>query len=423
MRVGYIRHKFYTLVMPLTRSLWRIVPALLLPLLLLGEARVQPTVRPIVSHGSSPLEALRRAACESPSLGTLAAVSGREPCSGGDLAQATSGPRAAVASLRPFAAVPAAEGDGMLIDRLRVLTIGNVALDLVAYLSSGLVVGGLLCYVDDGQPRSTVIHLHGGLGGIFINPDGGDTVGTCYRWAAASDRNAFVPSFRGQDGGQGTPELCLGEADDVAAAAILLRGLDIVDPDRMALIGGSMGGCVALRAGTRIPNLRAVVAIAPPTDWKSFANFHRGPYQSAVETRCDGSTLDWNQGGPVFADTIDGIICGHPVCSDAEYDVRSPIAEVADSTNPTLVLVAGADNLVPTEQQLLWPALRNVLGGQVDVEVRERCSAAAALPLGQDVLLYVPGAYHLMEDGPIISGLIYLSELLDAAGAPAGPVL
>jgi dienelactone hydrolase len=395
----------------------RIALGLLLPLTLFAAA---PARWPEPGPRQPPVfERLLSAACGSASLQRVAAAGGQAPCVGAG-AEASAPLRSAVGALRPFAAVAAANGDGTLLGRQRLVTLGPVALDFVAYLSSGLAVGGLLCFVDDGQPRSTVIHLHGGFGGLFVNPDGGDTVGTCYRWAAQSGRTAFVPSFRGQDGGQGQPELCLGEADDVAAAAIFLRGLDVVDPDRLALVGGSMGGCVALRAGTKIPNLRAVVAIAPMTDWKSLVTFHRTAWAPKVETRCDGSTLDWNTGGPAFADVIDGVVCGHAGCTDAEYAARSPIPDVLNATNPTLVLAAGDDNIVPVQQQVLWSALRNVFGGSVAVDIRDRCSAVAAPPLGQDVLLYVPGAYHLMEDGPVISGLVYLSDLLDAAGAGPG---
>ena len=266
---------------------------------------VAPTAeapRPFASEAASrpgvdPVHAMREAACRSATLAGLASRAGGDACAEPDVAATASalGRSFAVPSLGTHGAkLASSPGDGQIVDRQRVLTIGPVALDLVAYLSSGLIVGGLLCYVDDGQPRPTILHLHGGLGGIFVNPDGGDIVGTCYSWAANHGRNAFVPSFRGQDGSQGQPELCLGEADDVASAAVLLRSLDIVDPSRLALIGGSMGGCVALKAGVLIPDLRAVLAVAPPTDWAAMVTFHRTQYvprprRAATEAPCRGT--------------------------------------------------------------------------------------------------------------------------------------
>lgn len=366
---------------------------------------------------SAVLQRARGAACRSALLRALGETGNARICADAVAPSEPATHRAGTPATGSFGPLPIARitsGDGALLGRVRLATIGAVGVDLVAYRSSGLAVTGLFCFVDDGVPRPTVLHLHGGFGGIFVNPDGGDTVGTCYRWASLFGKNAFVPSFRGQDGGQGQPELCLGEADDVAAAALFLRSEAVVDGARIALVGGSMGGCVALRAGTLIPDLRAVVAIAPPTDFKSLVTFHRTAYVPKLEARCDGSTLDWNQGGPVFADTIDRVICGHPVCSDAEYIVRSPILSVQNATNPTLVLTAGDDNLVPMPQQVLWSALRNAVTGKVAVAIPDRCAAAATPTLAQDVLMFVPGGFHLLEVGNISSSLLYLIEKLDA---------
>ncbi len=388
--------------------------ALLLPLAGAASSAAEPSS---LSPASSVLERAREAACGSTNLRALAAKSGSVSCGSTSRedarAHSASLARANARATR-FAVARAVDGDGALLGRLRLATIGAVGIDLVAYRSSGLAVTGLFCFVDDGTPRPTILHLHGGFGGIFVNPDGGDTIGTCHRWASLFGKNAFVPSYRGQDGGQGTPELCLGEADDVAAAALLLRSEAVVDSDRIALVGGSMGGCVALRAGASIPNLRAVVAIAPPTDWKALVEFHRTNYAAQIESRCDGSWTDWNQGGPAFADVIDRTICGHRICSDAEYLVRSPLLSAANARNPTLVLAGGADNLVPVAQQVLWPIARQAAGAAIAVEIRDRCAAAVTPSLARDGFFFVPGGFHLLEAGNISSALLYLLERLDA---------
>lgn len=372
-----------------------------------------------VSDETATLARIRALACGSGAVRAAVSAGGVAGCEGTRWLAPV--PLAATASAAPASAAPVAPaalpGDGTLIARQRLVTLGAVGVDLVVYLSSGLLVTGVLCFPDDGLAHATVLHVHGGFGGIFVHPDGGDILGSCVSWAADHGRTAFVPSFRGQDGGQGRPELCLGEADDVAAAAILVRTLPVTDPDRLALVGGSVGACVVLKASVRIPHLRAAVAIAPPTDFAAWVAYHRTAYVPATETRCDGSFLAWDQGGPVFADTIDDIVCGHAQCSEAEYAIRSPILDVASATHPTLVIAAGGDNLVPPVQQVLWSALRNGLGSGVALEVRDRCSDVAALPLARDVLLYVPGAFHLHEAPIVVSGLLYLTQLLDAPGA------
>ena len=108
------------------------------------------------------------------------------------------------------------------LGRQRIAANASIALDVVAYASTGLSVGGLLCYPNDGASHSTVIHVPGGSGGAF-NGVAGDMVQTCIDWAALHGRTAFIPSLRGNDGGEGHTELCLGEGNDVVAAAVMLR--------------------------------------------------------------------------------------------------------------------------------------------------------------------------------------------------------
>ncbi|MCP4654359.1 MAG: alpha/beta fold hydrolase [bacterium] len=307
--------------------------------------------------------------------------------------------------------------DGTLIKRERLLADFGVAVELVAYASSGLAVGGVLCYPDDGRRHSTVLHLHGGFGGIFVDADG-NMVETCINWALLHGRTAFAPSYRGQDGGEGELELCLGEADDVAAAAILLRSLEMTDAKRIGLVGGSMGGCVALRAGVKIANLRAVVAFVPPTDWKALIDYHRTRWAPAVETLCDGTTQDWQTGGPEFADDLDTLICGHPLCSDAEYDARSPIPGAPLQTAPTLIVSAESDNVVPLEQHLLWSILRQAGGQPVDLYVIDPCDPPTTPALAQDVNLLVEGGFHSLSSGSISSGLLFLINALGPEPSP-----
>ncbi len=316
----------------------------------------------------------------------------------------------ATAEARETTAVTAT--DGTLLARQRLGTLGGVSLDLVAYASHGLAVGGVACYVDDGQKRPGVVHVHGGLTGLF-DPEDGGTIQACFNWAALHGKTAFVPSLRGFDGSEGRTEICLGEADDVAAAAVYLRSMPATDAARIALVGGSVGGCVVLKAAPLIPNLRAVVAFVPPTDWKGFIQFHRTAWAAATETRCDGSTFGWNIGGPPLADVFDAFICGHPGCPDADYAARSPIPGVLTQTAPTLIESAGSDNVVPLAQEVLWSILRQSLGHPVDVFSVSACDPPGSPPNHMDVHIFVPGGFHLLAPGPISSGLLFVINQLD----------
>jgi hypothetical protein len=246
-------------------------------------------------------------------------------------------------------------------------------------------------------------------------------ISTCIDWARLHGRTAFAPSLRGQDGGEGLPELCLGEAVDVASAALMLRSLRVTDPSRLAVVGGSVGGCVALKAGSLIPGLKAVVAFVPPTDWKRFVDFHRSrDYAHAVETLCDGSTRAWDVGGPELADTFDRLICGHPLCSPSDYDARSPIPNLLGQTAPTLIVSAGADNIVPLDQQMLWSLLRQELGNPVDMYVVDPCDPPGTPAPTRDAHVHVPGSFHLLSPNSISSGLLFLMHELDAPDPRGG---
>jgi len=386
---------------------------------LIHSAGALPPTESWQSRGQMVLEGLNARACEesqqqpeldlkSASYGALLTRDALDAACETDVAYATKFDQSSI----PATVKTAGSTDGSLLARVRLMTGAGIAVDLVAYSSSGLAVGGVLCYPDDGNPHSTVLHLHGGFGGVFENPDG-SMVEACVNWAMLHHRTAFAPSFRGQDGGEGTLEVCLGEADDVAAAAIMLKDLKVTDPDRMGIVGGSTGGCVALRAAAKIPNLKAVVSYVPPADWKSLVNFHRTSFVTETETLCDGTSVAWDVGGPIMADVIDNAICGHPGCSDADYAARSTIPGVFAQTAPTLIISAEADNIVPLEQQILYTVLRDQLGNPTDIYVIDKCGAPSAPPIAFDVHVMVSGAYHGLSPATLSGGLLFLMDALD----------
>jgi hypothetical protein len=320
--------------------------------------------------------------------------------------------------------------DGTLLQRARLIGDGTSAIDLVIYVSDSLIVPGIVCYPDDGQRHSAIIHVHGGTGGIFVNPDG-NMLQTCWEWAAIHQRTAFVPSLRGQDNGEGQLELCGGEANDVVAGATMLRTLEMTDTARVAMVGGSVGGCIVLRAGPRIPNLRAVVSFVPPTSWKQMVQYHATSFVPDTETTCSGETINWNVGGAPMVAVVDQVICGKIGCSDADYDARSPLPLAAEQTAPTLIISAERDNLVPLDQQVVYSLVRQSLGHPLAVRIVNPCDASALPPLGDDVHVLVRNGYHTLGVGPIASGMMFMLAKLDAVqpvafrapAAPAPPVL
>lgn len=82
--------------------------------------------------------------------------------------------------------------------------------------------------------------------------------------------NCLYFHFRGSWGSEGAFSFA-GLADDTRAAVEWILQQPSVDSDRIALIGGSMGGHAALICGAADPRIHAIVAISPlvePRTWE-----------------------------------------------------------------------------------------------------------------------------------------------------------
>ncbi len=120
----------------------------------------------------------------------------------------------------------------------------------VTYRTGEPTLTGYLCTPEGPGPFAAVLYNHGGLGHII----GGAPRATC-RALAASGFVGFSPIRR-----QTRP--LHGHLDDVMAGLEYVRGLDVADPGRIAMIGFSRGGLLTLMAATRGAGLRAVVIMA-----------------------------------------------------------------------------------------------------------------------------------------------------------------
>jgi inosine-uridine nucleoside N-ribohydrolase/acetyl esterase/lipase len=164
-------------------------------------------------------------------------------------------------------------------------------------------------------------------------------------WAAATVQYRFAPKHRYP-----------AQIEDVRMALAFLRAhakkYDI-DADRIAVVGGSAGGHLALmlglspdKDGKTAPGVRAVVSFAGPTDFRSWRIDEGG--EKVLRTVVPGG---W---AGMVGDLLGTTDRTAPVMAEA-----SPITHVRKGNPAVLSIQGSADNLVPVQQgQALHQALK-----------------------------------------------------------------
>jgi dipeptidyl aminopeptidase/acylaminoacyl peptidase len=210
---------------------------------------------------------------------------------------------------------------------------------------SGATVGGVLYRPDAAEPRPAVVVLHGWQP---AGTNGAALVEPRARAYAGAGYVALALSLRGWPPSGGVDDCGLRQPDDVARAVEWLRALPGVAADRVAIVGFSQGGQVALLAAANDARLAAVVAYYPVTDvarWK---------------------TTTANADIPGYVTTV---------CEPGGAAARSPLLRASAIAAPVLLVHGDADARVPTEQSQLMRDALAAAGRRVE-------------------LVLVPGAQH-----------------------------
>lgn len=137
----------------------------------------------------------------------------------------------------------------------------SAGVDGVTFASHDCKLLGSFYRAEGETPRPTVVLLHG-LPGVEKNLD------IAYRLRDIG-WNCLCFHFRGSWGSEGSYALG-GLADDTRAAVEWTLAQPSVDTERLALIGGSVGGHTVLLYGATNLRIRAIVGVCPVIDPRTF---------------------------------------------------------------------------------------------------------------------------------------------------------
>ncbi|MEW6278495.1 MAG: alpha/beta fold hydrolase [Candidatus Eremiobacterota bacterium] len=211
-------------------------------------------------------------------------------------------------------------------------SLGGVRVYSWTYPSGELKVKGLLFMPPSEEPLPLVIFSHDGVSG-----NSKEHRLSCARLAKAGFA-VFAPSFRGEDGSQGTIEIAKGEVDDVLNAIPLLSKVPGIDGRRVALAGASHGALVSVLAAARNPDVDCVVEAYGVMDiyrWWAYLK----------------------KAGKLGNDDLTRRTYGKgPQDRPQSFAIRHALSVVPRLKAPVLILQGGQDDIVPPEQAELFKA-------------------------------------------------------------------
>jgi dipeptidyl aminopeptidase/acylaminoacyl peptidase len=202
------------------------------------------------------------------------------------------------------------------------------------YVSNGLRVKARAFWPAGKGPFPGVVFGHGGVDGLSDS-----SIRRCRELAKAGFA-VFAPSYRGEDGSQGTIEVAKGEVNDVLNGLEVFKQDSRLDPNRIAMMGTSHGALIGLLAVSRSDQFRALVFAYGVSDIFAWWDY-------LVAT---------NQVG---TDALTKRIYGTgPTSRPESFKIRNGMNVLETVNVPVLILQGELDTTVPSSQaQALYDGL------------------------------------------------------------------
>ncbi|WP_119630431.1 alpha/beta hydrolase family protein [Methylocaldum marinum] len=204
--------------------------------------------------------------------------------------------------------------------------IGGIPVAVWTYPSDGLKVKGLLFLPRGSDRRPLILFNHDGVAGITK-----EHMRACARLARTRFA-VFAPSYRGEDGSEGTIEVAAGEVRDVLNALPLLNRVSGINGRKLAMVGVSHGALISVLAAARHREVDAVVTADGVMDIY-------GWWQHLGQT------------GKLGRDPLTRRVYGNgPEDKPRAFSTRHALDQIPNLNAPVLILQGGRDDIVPPEQ-------------------------------------------------------------------------
>ncbi len=196
----------------------------------------------------------------------------------------------------------------------------------VTYMSDGLKVKAKLFWPEGKGPFPGVIYNHDGVKGLSTS-----TMARCQE-LAQKGYAVIAPTYRGEDGSEGTVEVAKGEVNDVLNALNLFGKLPRVDPKRIAFVGTSHGALVSLLAATKTDKVKALVfgyGVVDIYRWFDYLKESKQLGEDALTQQVYGKG---------------------PEDKPENFRIRHALTVLPNLRIPVLILQGDKDKIVPLEQ-------------------------------------------------------------------------